>query len=123
VLRGEHRHCYVRERSRTTAGGTADFDDGRYFKTGAAPRARVTSAHLLPATLARRRLWLLLMSLNFIVSVSDDTAWAEVVVKAPPPTLCVVDVYTEWCGPCSVLEHKFQQLHVDLVSCDIKVRF
>jgi thioredoxin-like negative regulator of GroEL len=63
------------------------------------------------------------MSLKFIVSVSDNTSWQNVVVNAPPTTLCVVDVFTEWCGPCTALDHKLQQLHVDLVGCDIKVSF
>eukprot|EP00967_Tisochrysis_lutea_P036600 scaffold44093_cov31-Tisochrysis_lutea.AAC.1 len=62
------------------------------------------------------------MSLKFITDVKDDESWESVVIQAPSSTLCVIDVYTQWCGPCTALDHKLQQLHIELVNSEIKVR-
>jgi len=63
------------------------------------------------------------MSLRFIASVKDDAGWRSVVRNAPKTTLCVCDVYTAWCGPCTALENKLQQLYVELTGSDVKVRY
>mmetsp|Transcript_421 Transcript_421/g.1366 ORF Transcript_421/g.1366 Transcript_421/m.1366 type:complete len:134 (-) Transcript_421:620-1021(-) len=60
------------------------------------------------------------MSLKFITDVKDDESWESVVIQAPSSTLCVIDVYTQWCGPCTALDHKLQQLHIELVNSEIK---
>ena len=57
---------------------------------------------------------------NWIASVKDDTGWKNVVLNAPKTTLCVVDVYTEWCGPCTALEKKLRLLKQD--GSDTKAR-
>jgi len=59
-------------------------------------------------------------STKFIVSCEDDEAYKAVVMTAPKNTLCVVDVYCEWCGPCDALQRKQQILYSDMADFDIR---
>ncbi|KAE8800428.1 Thioredoxin F-type, chloroplastic [Hordeum vulgare] len=43
-----------------------------------------------------------------VTEVCKDTFWP--IVKAAGPKLVVLDMYTQWCGPCKVMAPKFQQM-------------
>ncbi|KAJ0969136.1 hypothetical protein J5N97_022013 [Dioscorea zingiberensis] len=43
-----------------------------------------------------------------VTEVDKDTFWP--LVKAAGPKIVVLDMYTQWCGPCKVIAPKFQQL-------------
>lgn len=51
-----------------------------------------------------------------VTEVNKDTFWP--LVKAAGDKTVVVDMYTQWCGPCKVIAPKFQELskkHLDVV--------
>ena len=60
---------------------------------------------------------LLAMAARFIVQVSDDADYKDAVLNAPRGTLCVVDVYASWCGPCDALNKKITNLYQDNTEC------
>ncbi|KAJ6802829.1 thioredoxin F2, chloroplastic-like [Iris pallida] len=43
-----------------------------------------------------------------VTEVNKDTFWP--LVEAAGPKLVVLDMYTQWCGPCKVMAPKFQAL-------------
>ncbi|PIM98669.1 Thioredoxin [Handroanthus impetiginosus] len=43
-----------------------------------------------------------------VTEVSKDTFWP--IVKAAGDKIVVLDMYTQWCGPCKVIAPKFQEL-------------
>ncbi|GLT51856.1 hypothetical protein SLA2020_252330 [Shorea laevis] len=43
-----------------------------------------------------------------VTEVTKDTFWP--IVKAAGDKAVVVDMYTQWCGPCKVIAPKFQEL-------------
>ncbi|WP_411026194.1 thioredoxin family protein, partial [Salmonella sp. s58078] len=43
-----------------------------------------------------------------VTEVSKDTFWP--LVEAAADKTVVLDMYTQWCGPCKVIAPKFQQL-------------
>ncbi|XP_057801787.1 thioredoxin F-type, chloroplastic-like [Salvia miltiorrhiza] len=43
-----------------------------------------------------------------VTDVTKDTFWP--IVKAAGDKTVVVDMYTQWCGPCKVIAPKYQQL-------------
>ena len=57
------------------------------------------------------------MAARFIVQVSDDADYKDAVLDAPRGTLCVVDVYASWCGPCDALNKKITNLYQDNTEC------
>mmetsp|Transcript_43031 Transcript_43031/g.71523 ORF Transcript_43031/g.71523 Transcript_43031/m.71523 type:complete len:117 (-) Transcript_43031:216-566(-) len=60
------------------------------------------------------------MSLKFIVPCKDNVSFKNVVLAAPSGCLCVIDAYSEWCGPCEALNRKLQALYMDMSEYDIK---
>ncbi|KAF8388532.1 hypothetical protein HHK36_027207 [Tetracentron sinense] len=51
-----------------------------------------------------------------VTEVSNDTFWP--LVKAAEDKIVVLDMYTQWCGPCKVMAPKFQDLsqkYIDVV--------
>ncbi|KAL1542591.1 thioredoxin F-type, chloroplastic-like isoform X2 [Salvia divinorum] len=51
-----------------------------------------------------------------VTEVNKDTFWP--IVKAAGDKIVVLDMYTQWCGPCKVMAPKFQELsekHEDIV--------
>ena len=60
---------------------------------------------------------LVAMAARFIVQVSDDADYKDAVLDAPRGTLCVVDVYASWCGPCDALNKKITNLYQDNTEC------
>ena len=40
--------------------------------------------------------------------VNKDTFWP--IVKSAGPKVVVLDMYTQWCGPCKVMAPKFQEM-------------
>ena len=57
------------------------------------------------------------MAAKFFVQVSDDADYKDAVLDAPRGTLCVVDVYASWCGPCDALNKKITNLYQDNTEC------
>ncbi|XP_059438510.1 thioredoxin F-type, chloroplastic isoform X2 [Corylus avellana] len=49
-----------------------------------------------------------------VTEVNKDTFWP--LVKAAGDKAVVVDMYTQWCGPCKVMAPKFQQLSEKLLD-------
>ncbi|RLN22921.1 thioredoxin F, chloroplastic-like [Panicum miliaceum] len=43
-----------------------------------------------------------------VTEVSKDTFWP--IVKAAGDKVVVLDMYTQWCGPCKVMAPKFQEM-------------
>lgn len=43
-----------------------------------------------------------------VTEVSKDTFWP--IVKAAGDKIVVLDMYTQWCGPCKVMAPKFQEM-------------
>ena len=62
------------------------------------------------------------MAARFIVQVSDDADYKDAVLDAPRGTLCVVDVYASWCGPCDALNKKITNLYQDNTECAAAAR-
>ncbi|XP_047955058.1 thioredoxin F, chloroplastic-like isoform X3 [Salvia hispanica] len=51
-----------------------------------------------------------------VTEVNKDTFWP--IVKAAGDKIVVLDMYTQWCGPCKVMAPKFEELsgkHEDVV--------
>ncbi|XP_077250221.1 thioredoxin F-type, chloroplastic-like [Tasmannia lanceolata] len=51
-----------------------------------------------------------------VTEVNKDTFWP--IVEASGEKIVVLDMYTQWCGPCKIIAPKFQQLseqHLDVV--------
>ncbi|XP_010927631.1 thioredoxin F, chloroplastic [Elaeis guineensis] len=51
-----------------------------------------------------------------VTEVNKDTFW--LLVKAAGSKIVVLDMYTQWCGPCKLMAPKFQELsekHCDVV--------
>ena len=43
-----------------------------------------------------------------VTEVNKDTFWP--IVKAAEPKIVVLDMYTQWCGPCKIIAPKFKEL-------------
>ncbi|KAI0530695.1 hypothetical protein KFK09_000242 [Dendrobium nobile] len=43
-----------------------------------------------------------------VTEVNNDTFWP--IVKAAEPKIVVLDMYTQWCGPCKIIAPKFKEL-------------
>uniref|UniRef100_A0A0D9WC89 Thioredoxin domain-containing protein n=1 Tax=Leersia perrieri TaxID=77586 RepID=A0A0D9WC89_9ORYZ len=43
-----------------------------------------------------------------VTEVNKDTFWP--IVKSAGPKVVVLDMYTQWCGPCKVMAPKFQEM-------------
>ena len=56
-------------------------------------------------------------SLKFITAIKTKEDWEEQVMKAPTTTLCVCDIYAEWCGPCVSLNKRVANLSGDFIEC------
>ena len=56
-------------------------------------------------------------SLKFITAIKTKEEWEEQVMKAPTTTLCVCDIYAEWCGPCVSLGKRLANLSGDFIEC------
>jgi len=56
-------------------------------------------------------------SLKFITAIKTKEEWDEQVMKAPTTTLCVCDIYAEWCGPCVSLNKRLANLSGDFIEC------
>ena len=56
-------------------------------------------------------------SMKFVSLVSSDVEFAQQVLEAPASTLCVVDAYAEWCGPCTGLGKKITNMAGDYIEC------
>ncbi|XP_010549878.1 PREDICTED: thioredoxin F1, chloroplastic [Tarenaya hassleriana] len=48
------------------------------------------------------------VSVGVVTEVNKDTFWP--IVKAAGEKIVVLDMYTQWCGPCKVMAPKFQEL-------------
>ena len=59
-------------------------------------------------------------SLKFVVAADDSDGYETMVLGAGAGTLCVVDVYNSWCGPCEALSRKIGTLFNELGEFDIK---
>ena len=59
-------------------------------------------------------------SLKVVVAADDSDGYETMVLGAGPGTLCVVDVYNSWCGPCEALSRKIGALFNELGEFDIK---
>uniref|UniRef100_A0A7S4I1X1 Thioredoxin domain-containing protein n=1 Tax=Prymnesium polylepis TaxID=72548 RepID=A0A7S4I1X1_9EUKA len=60
------------------------------------------------------------MALKFITSVKTNDEYKSMVLEASATTLCVVDAYASWCGPCDALGKKIGNLYQDMMDYDIK---
>ncbi|KAL1510508.1 hypothetical protein AB1Y20_006812 [Prymnesium parvum] len=60
------------------------------------------------------------MALKFMTVVKTNQEYQAAVLRAPPTTLCVVDCYASWCGPCDALSKKINNLFQDMIEFDIK---
>ena len=56
------------------------------------------------------------MSLKFITAVESEAGFEEEVMNAPPTTLCICDVFTKWCGPCTALGKRVSNLSGDYIE-------
>jgi len=61
------------------------------------------------------------MALKFASHATDNDTWKETVLDAGP-TLCVIDAYSKWCGPCDALNKRVQNLYQDLIECAARAR-
>ena len=43
-----------------------------------------------------------------VTEVNKDTFWP--IVKAAEPKIVVLEMYTQWCGPCKIIAPKFKDL-------------
>ena len=59
-------------------------------------------------------------SLKVVVAADDSEGYETLVMGAGAATLCVVDVYNSWCGPCEALSRKIGTLYNELGEFDIK---
>ena len=59
-------------------------------------------------------------SLKVVVAADDSDGYETLVMGAGAQTLCVVDVYSSWCGPCEALSRKIGTLYNELGEFDIK---
>ena len=59
-------------------------------------------------------------SLKVVVAADDSDGYETMVLGAGEGTLCVVDVYNSWCGPCEALSRKIGTLFNELGEFDIK---
>ncbi|XP_042488250.1 thioredoxin F-type, chloroplastic-like [Macadamia integrifolia] len=53
-----------------------------------------------------------------VTAVNKDTFWPLVEAACASDKIVVLDMYTQWCGPCKVIAPKFQELsekHLDVV--------
>ncbi|XP_010525093.1 PREDICTED: thioredoxin F1, chloroplastic-like [Tarenaya hassleriana] len=48
------------------------------------------------------------VSVGVVTEVNKDTFWP--IVKAAGEKIVVLDMYTQWCGPCKVIAPKFKEL-------------
>ena len=55
-----------------------------------------------------------------MVAADDSDGYETMVLGAGAGTLCVVDVYNSWCGPCEALSRKIGTLFNELGEFDIK---
>ncbi|KFK25880.1 hypothetical protein AALP_AA8G174200 [Arabis alpina] len=56
------------------------------------------------------------VSVGQVTEVDKDTFWP--IVKAAGEKIVVLDMYTQWCGPCKVMAPKYKELsekHLDMV--------
>ena len=58
--------------------------------------------------------------LGVVVAADDSDGYETMVLGAGAGTLCVVDVYNSWCGPCEALSRKIGTLFNELGEFDIK---
>ncbi len=59
-------------------------------------------------------------SLKIVLAADDSDGYEAMVMGAGAATLCVVDVYNSWCGPCEALSRKIGTLYHELGEFDIK---
>ena len=59
-------------------------------------------------------------SLKVVVAADDSDGYETLVMGAGARTLCVVDVYSSWCGPCEALSRKVGTLYNELGEFDSK---
>ena len=57
------------------------------------------------------------MALKFVSVAKTNEDYKDIVLSAPPATLCVVDCYASWCGPCDALSKKISNLSQDMIEC------
>ncbi|WOL03700.1 thioredoxin F1, chloroplastic-like [Canna indica] len=79
---------------------------------GAAASGRVGRA----AVAARSSLETAVPAVGQVNEVDKDTFWP--LIKAAGDKVVVLDMYTQWCGPCKVIAPKFKELsekHLDVV--------
>mmetsp|Transcript_43727 Transcript_43727/g.98822 ORF Transcript_43727/g.98822 Transcript_43727/m.98822 type:complete len:120 (-) Transcript_43727:359-718(-) len=60
------------------------------------------------------------MALKFVTTVKDTEGYVAHVLEAPKTTLCVVDCYAGWAGPCDALNKKIQNLSQDMIDFDVR---
>ena len=82
-----------------------------------------TPDHVLHAAVSCRRARQVAMpqppaspSLKFIAAVKSEAQWEEMVMQAPPSTLCICDVYAKWCGPCTALGKRITNMASDYME-------
>lgn len=78
------------------------------------PALRFALGLLLPPSAAMAN------SLKVVVAADDSDGYETMVLGAGAGTLCVVDVYNSWCGPCEALSRKIGTLFNELGEFDIK---
>ncbi|OIW20744.1 hypothetical protein TanjilG_21809 [Lupinus angustifolius] len=49
-----------------------------------------------------------IVTVGKVTEVNNDTFWP--IVKAAGDKTVVLDMYTQWCGPCKIIAPKFQEL-------------
>ena len=55
-------------------------------------------------------------SQKFMMSIKSHKEWEEKVANAQPQILNVIDVYAEWCGPCTGLGKRLNNLSGDYIE-------